>query len=85
MKSFEYTIRSELGLHARPAGQLVKHAARFSSRIMLLRGKQSADCKRLIAVMSLAAKQEDLLRFIVEGDDEEAACKALEDFCKSSL
>lgn len=85
MKSFEYIIQDELGLHARPAGQLVKQAASFNSKITLRRGKQSADCKRLIAVMTLAAKQNDVLCFTVEGDDEDPACEALESFCRSSL
>lgn len=29
MKSFEYTIKDELGIHARPAGMLVKEAKKF--------------------------------------------------------
>lgn len=31
MKSFEYTIKDELGIHARPAGMLVKEAKNFAS------------------------------------------------------
>jgi len=85
MKSFEYTIRDELGLHARPAQKLVRQASRFDSKIMLSKGGQTADCKRLIAVMALAAKQKDILRFTVEGDDEDTACEMLEDFCRASL
>ena len=85
MRSFEYAIKDELGLHARPAGKLVKQAARFNSKITLYSEGQSADCKRLISVMTLAAKQNDVLRFTVEGDDEDSACKTLEDFCRSSL
>jgi len=84
MKSFEYTIQDELGLHVRPAGKLVKQASHFDSNIMLYKGGQSADCKRLIAVMALAAKQRDILRFTAEGGDEDTACEALENFCRSS-
>ena len=31
MKSFEYTIKDELGINARPAGMLVKEAKKFAS------------------------------------------------------
>lgn len=85
MKSFEHTIQDQLGLHARPAGQLVKQAARFNSAITLHKGKQAVDCKRLIAVMTLSAKQNDVLHFTVKGDDEDSACETLEIFCRSSL
>lgn len=33
MKSFEYTIKDELGIHARPAGMLVKEAKKFASEL----------------------------------------------------
>ena len=32
MKNFEYTIKDELGIHARPAGMLVKEAKKYQSR-----------------------------------------------------
>ena len=31
MKTFDYTIKDELGIHARPAGLLVKEAKKFES------------------------------------------------------
>ena len=57
MKTFEYTITDELGIHARPAGELVKVTKQFASTIKLDCNGKSADAKRLIAVMSLGAKQ----------------------------
>ena len=35
MKSFEYTIKDELGIHARPAGLLAKEAKKYSSVCMI--------------------------------------------------
>ena len=46
MKSFEYKITDETGLHARPAGQLVKAASAFSSEINLFSGEKSASVCR---------------------------------------
>ena len=49
MKEFEYTITDELGIHARPAGLLVKKAAEFASTVSVDNGTKKADAKRLMA------------------------------------
>ncbi len=85
MKQFSYTITDELGIHARPGGDLVKTAKTFASSITLACNGKTADAKRLIAVMSLGAKQGHLLTVTVEGDDEENAASALEAFLKTNL
>lgn len=85
MKEFNFVIRDSVGIHARPAGMLVKKAAEFSSKVTIFKGEKSADCKRLFAIMSLAAKQNDNVRFVIEGEDEENAAKALQDFCGENL
>ena len=38
MKTFQYTIQDEMGIHARPAGMLVKEAKAFSSKVTLEAG-----------------------------------------------
>lgn len=85
MKIVEYTITDALGIHARPAGALVKEAKKFQSRIMLQKGEKSVDATRLMALMSLAVKCGDKIVFTVEGADEEAAAEQLEAFLKSNL
>lgn len=85
MKEFNFVVRDSVGIHARPAGMLVKKATEFSSKITIFKGEKSADCKRLFAIMSLAAKQNDSIRFVVEGQDEENAAKAMQDFCSENL
>ena len=57
MKEFKYVVQDELGLHARPAGLLVKEAAKFKSAITLDSGVKKADAKRIMAVMSMGVKQ----------------------------
>ena len=85
MKSFSYTVKDELGIHARPAGLLVKEAAKFSSKITIQGNGKNADLKRLLAVMSLGIKKGAEIEVTAEGDDEAAAVAALEDFFKSNL
>ena len=85
MKKFSYTIVDTLGIHARPAGELVKVAKQFSSTIKFDCKRKSADAKRLIAVMSLGAKQGHQLDVSVDGADEADAAAKLEEFLKANL
>ena len=85
MKTFSYVIQDAEGLHARPAGLLVKLAQGLSSSVQLQANGKTADAKRLFAVMKLAAKCGQELTVQVEGEDEEAAAEALERFCKEEL
>lgn len=87
MKKINYTVTAEAGIHARPAGLLVKKAASFKSNIKILheqRGSE-ADLKRLMAVMALGVKKGDSIVLSVEGEDEEEAANALEAFLKENF
>ena len=85
MKTLEYVITDELGIHARPAGMLVKEAGKFASKIMVASPKKEVDAKRIKGVMSMGAKKGDTLRFTIEGADEDAAAEAIEAFLKANL
>ena len=85
MKSFEYTIKDELGIHARPAGLLVKKANEFASNVTIKKGDKSADAKRIFAVMGLGVKKADEITVCVEGEDEAKASEAMEQFFKGNL
>lgn len=80
MQKFTYIIKDELGLHARPAGLVVKAAAAYKSAIKLGKGGKEADLKRLFSVMGLAVKKGDTITVTVDGEDETAACAALKKF-----
>ena len=57
MESFVYTITDEVGLHARPAGLLVKEVKSMTSAVTLRAKGKSADAKKIIAVLSLGVKK----------------------------
>ena len=59
MKEFTYTIKDSVGIHARPAGLLVKCASMFKSEILLTKGEKCVDAKKIFSVMTLGAKQGD--------------------------
>lgn len=85
MKEFKHVINDPLGLHARPAGMLVKAAAGFASTVTVTAPTGKADAKRLMAVMRLAAKQGMELTITVEGADEDTAAASLQEFLKQNL
>ena len=85
MKEFKYVITDPLGMHARPAGMLVKAVAPYASKITVTAPTGSADAKRLMALMRLAAKQGMELTVTVEGTDEEKAAAELKAFLEANL
>ena len=85
MKEFSYVITDPEGIHARPAGILVKEAAGLTSSVKIAGNGKEADAKRLLALMSLGIKKDMEVTFTIEGDDEEAAATALETFMKENL
>ncbi len=85
MKEFEFTVKDPVGLHARPAGLLVKEAAKFGSSITVSGNGKSADAKKLIQLMSLGIKQGMTVSCRMEGEDEEAACAAMQEFLEGNL
>ena len=86
MKKFEYTITDPVGIHARPAGLLVKAAKALDSTITIEKvGGKSAAATKLMAVMGLGIKQGDTVSVTVEGGSEEANAAAMEQFFKENL
>ena len=70
MKTIEYTITDALGIHARPAGLLVKEAGKFASKIMIASPKKEVDAKRIMGVMGLGVKGGDTVKLTIEGVQE---------------
>ena len=85
MKEIKYVITDELGIHARPAGQLVKIAAACECDVKISVNGNTADAKRIMAVMRLAAKKGDEITLSLDGADEDAAAAKLEEFLKANL
>ncbi len=85
MTTFTYTIQDEQGIHARPAGLLVKEMQKFASTITFLKGEKKADGKKLFNVMGLGAKKGDEIIVNIEGDDEAQALEAVTEFFTNNL
>ena len=86
MKSFDYVITDPVGIHARPAGILVKEIKKFAgSTITISKGEKSVNALKLMALMGMGIKQGDTVTVTVEGGDEEAVAAAIQDFFKNNL
>ena len=85
MKEFKHVIADPLGMHARPAGMLVKAVAGYASKITVTAPTGTADAKRLMGLMRLAAKQGMELTISIEGPDEEKAATELQAFLAENL
>lgn len=85
MQTFQFVVKDEAGLHARPAGLLVKLASSCDSDINITFKSKKISAKKLFAVMGLCVKQNDEITVTVEGVNEEADCLKLKEFCEKNL
>lgn len=85
MKELKYVITDPEGIHARPAGELVKAAKAFSCDVKLEKDGKQADCKRIFAVMGLGVKNGQEITVTFDGADEDAAYDAVSTFLKGNL
>ena len=85
MKTFEYTIKDELGIHARPAGLLVKEAKKYESECTITKDGKTKKLTQLMMLMSLGVKQGETVTVTAEGADEDTALEGLKAFFEANL
>ena len=85
MKTFDYTITDEVGIHARPAGLLAKEVKKYTSKIEIEKDGKSADARRMMAIMGLGVKCGETVTVKAEGDDEEQAIEGMRAFMSANL
>ena len=73
----QVVVVNSLGLHARPAAQLVKVASEFESHVEVVKDSFAVNCKSIMGVMMLAAECGSTLNFRAAGPDETEAVEAL--------
>lgn len=71
------TIVNNQGIHARPAAEIVKCAAKFRCNITIIRDELEVNGKSIMGVMMLAAEFGSSILIRTEGEDEQAALDAL--------
>lgn len=84
-KTFNYVIKDEIGLHARPAGLLAKEAKATGAKVTLSCNGKSADATRLMAVMGMGVKKGMEVEVTVEGENEDEVAARMESFFENYL
>lgn len=85
MQSFTYTITEPVGIHARPAGLLVKEIKNYQSTVTVTKGDKSVNALKLMALMGMGIKCGDTVTVRIEGADEDTAAPAMEKFFSEHL
>lgn len=78
-------VVNSLGIHARPAAQIVRTATEFESRITLIFDGDSVSAKSIMGVMTLAAAHGTILKVTADGTDEEEAMNAILDLIRNGF
>ena len=77
MGEISFAIKNKVGLHARPASVFVRAASKFKSAITVIHGDKQVNAKSILSVLTLGANQGAVISIRAEGEDAEAALKAL--------
>lgn len=85
MKEFNHVVTDPQGVHARPAGELVKLAKNYECAITIMKDGKAGDCKKIFTIMGLGIKCGNEVTFTFDGADEDAAMSAFESFVAEQL
>lgn len=85
MQEFVYRIKDEIGIHARPAGKLVKMLNDTKSSVTIECKGKVADAKKIFSLLSLAVKTGDKIKIKVEGEDEKEAIEKISKYLSENL
>lgn len=85
MTEIKYTIKDPMGIHARPARELVMACTNYPCKIMISNGVKAMDAKRIMGVMALGVKQGHEITMTFDGDREAEAAEAVKKFLEETL
>ncbi|MDR1447571.1 MAG: HPr family phosphocarrier protein [Candidatus Ancillula sp.] len=85
MKKIDYKVTDSVGIHARPAGRLVKITSKFESEVVIKTDTKSADAKKILAIMALGVKFGENISIIISGPDENTAFDEISVFLRENL
>lgn len=83
IETLTYVIKDPMGLHARPAGLMVKSVSKLPCRVTIQYKDKQADGKRLFSVMGLGVKINDTITIICEGEKEKEAIELIKGIFES--
>ena len=78
MLSKTFVIKTESGLHARPASLLAATTSKYASNITVEKNNRKANAKSVISLLSIGASKGESVTLKVEGQDEKEAMDVVE-------
>lgn len=79
MKKIEYLVSNPNGIHARPCALLAQCCVNYKSSVTVSANGKTASGENVLALLSLQAKENDVLTFEIEGEDEEQCLTEIQD------
>jgi phosphotransferase system HPr (HPr) family protein len=73
------------GLHARPAAEVAKAAARFRSRIDIAVGDRVANARSILSILKLGVARGQTVLLSAEGEDASEALEGLSALMKADI
>lgn len=73
------TVSNPMGIHMRPADVIARTASKFQCQIEIEKDGQSIDCKSILGILTLGARQGTQLNIRASGEDAEQAVQELSD------
>ncbi|WP_018963690.1 HPr family phosphocarrier protein [Coprothermobacter platensis] len=85
MLTKKFVVENEVGLHARPASLFVETANKFKSSVFVKKDGTVVNAKSILGILSLGAEKGAELEVAVDGEDEEAALKAIQQLMQTKF
>lgn len=67
--SYKVRVKNKMGLHTRPAMEIVKLLQSCKSQVTFTYRKACINAKSILGILTLAAKKNSLITIFVEGED----------------
>ncbi len=83
--SEDLTIANKLGMHLRPAQQLVQTVLKFKCEVYIHKDSQRVNAKSIMGLLTLAAAKGTNIRVVCDGDDADAALAAVRKLIESGF
>ena len=82
---FSHIIKSVTGLHGRAAAKIVDKCKEFNSSISVVYNGKIGNANSVVSLVSIEAKQDDVVNVIIEGADEVSAYNSLKSYFMENL
>ncbi|MGN0433802.1 MAG: fused HPr family phosphocarrier protein/2-hydroxyacid dehydrogenase [Bilifractor sp.] len=79
MKSLQYTVKTSLGIHARPAAMIAQACTALKSEVVIECDGEVASGDNVLQILKLHAAKGSVLNITAEGPDEEEAIEKISD------